>query len=298
MKKSLVTGGAGFIGSHIVDRLLSLGHEVVVIDDESSDGHDLYYWNTQCENHKIDIRNFEAIAPLFNGVDFVYHLAAKASVQASVDDPLPTISTQVMGTANVLESARLSGCEKLIYSSTSACYGNNNPIPNVETMREDPLNAYAIGKLCGEQLVRSYYHLYGLKTTAFRYTNVYGERARHVGTYAPVVSKFIKCLNEGSPLTIFGDGLQRRDFIHVSDIVSANASIAFTELDSWGETFNIGFGENWSIQELADLISEDQVHLSARPGEMKETLAHIGKAKAELFWGPKVRVTDWVRNQL
>ncbi len=298
MKKSLVTGGAGFIGSHIVDRLLELGHDVVVIDNESSDGHDAYYWNNRCENHKVDIRNFDSIASIFTGVDFVYHLAAKASVQASVDNPLPTLLTQVMGTANVLEAARLAGCEKLVYSSTSACYGNNNPIPNVETMREDPLNAYAIGKLCGEQLVRSYYHLYGLKTVAFRYTNVYGERARHVGTYAPVVSKFIKCLNENSPLTIFGDGLQRRDFIHVSDVVNANASIAFTELDSWGETFNIGFGENWSVQELADLISDNQVHLSARTGEMKETLAHIGKAKAELFWGPKVRVTDWIKSQL
>ena len=177
MKKSLVTGGAGFIGSHLVDKLLSLGHEVIVIDNESSDGHDEYYWNKNSQNHKLDIRDFSGIAPLFVGVDYVYHLAAKASVQASVDNPLPTISTQVMGTANVLEAARLSGVEKFIYSSTSACYGNRNPIPNVETMREDPLNAYAIGKLSGEQLVKSYYGLYGLKTIAFRYTNVYGERA-------------------------------------------------------------------------------------------------------------------------
>ena len=298
MKTSLVTGGAGFIGSHIVDRLLELGHRVVVIDNESSDGHDDYYWNSRCENHKADIRDFSAIAPLFQGVDYVFHLAAKASVQASVDDPLPTIATQVMGTANVLEAARLAGCEKLVYSSTSACYGNKNPIPNNETMREDPLNAYAIGKLSGEQLVRAYYHLYGLKTVAFRYTNVYGERARHVGTYAPVVSKFLKCLAEGEALTIFGDGLQRRDFIHVSDVVTANCNISFMELDQWGETFNIGFGENWTIQELADLVSEDQVHLSARPGEMRETLADIGKAKAELTWKPKLRVTDWIKHKL
>lgn len=298
MKTSLVTGGAGFIGSHIVDRLLSLDHKVIVIDNESSDGHDDYYWNSRCENHKVDIRDFSAIAPLFLGVDYVYHLAAKASVQASVDNPLPTVSTQVMGTANVLEAARLAGCEKFVYSSTSACYGNKNPIPNIETMREDPLNAYAIGKLCGEQLVRAYYHLYGLKTVAFRYTNIYGERARHVGTYAPVVSKFLKSRNEGQPLTIFGDGEQRRDFLHVSDVVSANCNISFMELDQWGETFNIGFGKNWSIQELADTISEDQVHLSARPGEMRETLADIGKAKAELMWKPKLEVTDWINRQI
>ena len=116
MKKSIVTGGAGFIGSHLVDKLLSLGHEVIVIDNESSDGHDEYYWNKYSQNYKLDIRNFADIAPLFRGVDYVYHLAAKASVQASVDNPLPTISTQVIGTANVLEAARLSGVEKFIYA--------------------------------------------------------------------------------------------------------------------------------------------------------------------------------------
>jgi UDP-glucose 4-epimerase len=298
MKTTLVTGGAGFIGSHIVDRMLSAGHRVIVIDNESSDGHDEYYWNKNSDNYKVDIRDFSSIAPLFHGVDYVYHLAAKASVQASVDDPLPTISTQVMGTANVLEAARLAGCEKLVYSSTSACYGNNNPIPNNETMREDPLNAYAIGKLCGEQLVRAYYYLYGLKTTAFRYTNVYGERARHVGTYAPVVSKFLKCRASDNALTVFGDGEQRRDFVHVSDVVNANALISFSELDNWGETYNIGYGENWSVNELAAKVSGDVIHLSARPGEMRETLADIRKATNELFWKPKVNILDWIESQL
>lgn len=299
--KSLVTGGAGFIGSHIVDRLLGLDHEVVVIDNESSDGHDDYHWNNspRVSNHKADIRDYDSIKHLFNGVDYVFHLAAKASVQASVDNPLPTISTQVMGTANVLEAARQAGVEKFIYSSTSACYGNSNPIPNVETMREDPLNAYAIGKLSGEQLVRAYYHLYGMKTVAFRYTNVYGERARHVGTYAPAVSKFLRMRQNGDALTIFGDGLQRRDFIHVSDVVSANCCITYEELDQWGETYNIGYGKNWSIQEIADAINTDeQVHLSGRPGEMRETLADIRKAKAELTWKPKVDIMDWIRTQI
>ncbi len=295
--KSLVTGGAGFIGSHIVDKLLSLGHQVVVIDNESSDGHDEYYWNRKAINYKFDIRDYDAITPCFNGVTNVYHLAAKASVQASIDDPLSTMSTQVMGTANVLEAARHNGVEKFIYSSTSACYGNNNPIPNNETMREDPLNAYAIGKLSGEQLVKAYHGLYGMKTVAFRYTNVYGERARHVGTYAPAVSKFLKMRTEGNALTIFGDGKQRRDFIHVSDVVNANAVISFEELDNWGEVYNIGYGKNWSIQEIADAISEEQIHLSGRPGEMKETLADIGKAKAELTWRPKVNILDWIKKQ-
>lgn len=298
MKTSLVTGGAGFIGSHLVDKLLSLGHNVIVIDNESSDGHDDYHWNNDAENYPIDIRNFHQIVDKFKGVDYVYHLAAKASVQASVDNPIPTMETQVMGTVNVLEAARANGVEKFIYSSTSACYGNRNPIPNVETMREDPLNAYAIGKLSGEQLVKSYYGLYGMKTVAFRYTNVYGERARHVGTYAPAVSKFLKMRKEGNPLTIFGDGLQRRDFIHVSDVVSANALISFEELENWGEVYNIGYGKNWSIQEIADAISEEQIHLSGRPGEMRETLADIRKSKSELTWKPKIDIIEWIKTQL
>jgi len=269
-----------------------------VIDNESSDGHDDYYWNKDARNYHHDIRHYSTIEKIFKNVDYVYHLAAKASVQASVDNPIPTIETQVMGTINVLEAARKHGVEKFIYSSTSAAYGNKNPIPNSEVMREDPLNAYAIGKLSGEQMVKAYYGLYGMKTVAFRYTNVYGERARHVGTYAPAVSKFLKMRREGFPLTIYGDGLQRRDFIHVSDVVDANALISFQELDNWGEVYNIGYGENWSIKEIANAIDGNQVFLSGRPGEMRETLADIRKAKTELTWKPKVNILDWIKTQL
>jgi UDP-glucose 4-epimerase len=271
---------------------------VIVLDNESSEGHDDYHWNSGATNYPVDIRNFYHIADKFRGVDYVYHLAAKASVQASIDFPLDTMETQVMGTANVLEAARQCGVEKFIYSSTSACYGNKNPIPNTEIMREDPLNPYAIGKLAGEQLVKSYHGLHGMKTVAFRYTNVYGERARHVGTYAPAVSKFLKMTREGQPITIFGDGSQRRDFIHVSDVVNANALISFMELDNWGEVYNIGYGENWSIKDIADAISDDQVFLSGKPGEMRETLADIRKAKSELTWKPKVNILDWIKTQL
>ena len=297
MKKCLVTGGAGFIGSHIVGKLLEMGHLVTVIDNESSDGHDEYYWDSRATNHKVDITDLEAIKPLFKGIDVVYHLAAMVSVQESVEKPLPTFITNALGTANVLEASRLAGVDRFVYSSTSACYGEN-PVPSVEDMREDPLNTYAIGKLSGEHLVRNYHQLYGMKTVTFRYTNVYGDRSRHTGSYAPVISIFLKQKRAGQPLTICGDGLQKRDFIHVDDVSSANCFISYGNMDRWGETYNVGYGENWTIKEIADAISDEQVHLPARDGEMKETLADITKIKQDCIWKPKVNVFDWIRSKV
>ena len=297
MKKCLVTGGAGFIGSHIVEKLLEMGHLVTVIDNESSDGHDEYYWDSRATNHKVDITDLEAIKPLFKGIDVVYHLAAMVSVQESVEKPLPTFITNALGTANVLEASRLAGVDRFVYSSTSACYGEN-PVPSVEDMREDPLNTYAIGKLSGEHLVRNYHQLYGMKTVTFRYTNVYGDRSRHTGSYAPVISIFLKQKRAGQPLTICGDGLQKRDFIHVDDVASANCFVSYGNMDRWGETYNIGYGENWTIKEIADAISDEQVHLPARDGEMKETLADITKIKQDCIWKPKVNVFDWIRSKV
>jgi len=295
MKTCLVTGGAGFIGSHIVDRLIELGHKVIVIDNESSDGHDKYYWNPKAKNYKFDIQNFSDIVPLFCGVDHVFHLAAKVSVQESFETPIPTFLTNAVGTANVLEASRIGGVKSFVYSSTSSVYGNDNAVPSTEDMKEDPLNTYAIGKLSGEQLCKSYTNLYGLPTIIFRYTNVYGERSRHAGGYAPVISRFLNQLSEGDPLTIFGSGEQRRDFIHVHDVVNANVLATFQNIEKYGEVYNIGYGENYSIQQLADLVCEEQIHLEARSGEMKETLADITKARRDLTWKPKINILDWLR---
>ena len=297
-KVSLVTGGAGFIGSHLVDRLLHLDHKVIVIDNESSDGHDNYYWNPKAKNYKYDICDFAKIVPLFTGVDYVFHTAAKVSVQESFEDPIPTFNVNALGTANVLEASRISQIKAFVMSSTSAVYGNSNQIPSLEGMREDPLNTYSIGKLASEHLCRSYNQLYGLKTLIFRYSNVYGERSRHTGSYAPVVSKFINSKKEQEPLTIYGSGYQRRDFIHVSDVVNANALVTYQNIERWGEVYNIGFGKNWSIQEIADHLYEDQIHLEGRPGEMSETLLDISKAWRDLTWKPKVDMMDWIGTQV
>jgi len=298
MMKALVTGGAGFIGSHLTDRLLSLGYDVTVIDNESSDGHDKYYWNPLADNHKVNICDFDVIHPLFKGVSVVYHLAAKVSVQESVEDPLPTFMTNAVGTANVLEAARRHSVEKFVYSSTSAVYGESNPVPSQEDMREDPLNTYGIGKLSGEQLVRSYCNIYGMKTVTFRYTNVYGDRSRHTGTYAPVITRFLDRKSKRQPLLIFGDGEQRRDFVHVEDVVNANASIAHMELESWGNTYNIGYGKNWSINELAQAISSEIEYHPARDGEMRETLADVTRANHDLTWSPNIDMMDWISSKV
>lgn len=297
-KVSLVTGGAGFIGSHLVDRLLELDHKVIVIDNESSDGHDTYFWNPKAKNYKYDVCDFAKIVPLFTGVDYVFHTAAKVSVQESFEDPIPTFTVNALGTANVLEASRISKVKAFVMSSTSAVYGNSNQIPTLEGMREDPLNTYSIGKLASEQLCKSYTDLYGLNTVIFRYSNVYGERSRHTGSYAPVVSKFLNSKKELEPLTIYGSGYQRRDFIHVSDVVNANALVTYQNIERWGEVYNIGYGKNWSVQEIADHLYEDQIHLEARPGEMSETLLDITKAKRDLTWRPKVDMMDWIRTQI
>lgn len=298
MKTSLVTGGAGFIGSHIVDRLLALGHKVIVIDNETSDGHDQYFWNSKAKNYKVDVCNFSDIVPLFVGVDYVFHLAAKVSVQESFESPIPTFMVNAVGTANVLESSRIAGVKRVVYSSTSAVYGDNNEVPSVETMREDPLNTYAIGKLSGEQLCKSYYNLYGLNTMIYRYTNVYGDRSRHTGSYAPVISRFLDKRRAKEPLTIYGDGEQRRDFIHVNDVVNANTLVTHQNIEHWGKVYNIGYGKNYSIQELANTIYDDQVHVESRIGEMKETLADISEAWNDLGWRPKVEIFEWLRGKI
>jgi len=299
-KVSLVTGGAGFIGSHIVDRLLSLDHKVIVIDNETSDGHDQYYWNSRAKNYKYDICDFAKIVPLFAGVDYVFHLAAKVSVQESCEDPIPTFTVNSMGTANVLEASRISNVGLVIYSSTSSVYGNNVECPITEDCKEEPLNTYSIGKLSGEHLCRSYYKLYGLKSVIFRYANVYGERSRHRGSYAPVITKFLKQKEDQLPLTIYGSGRQRRDFIHVNDVVNANVLTTFQNLEEYAVPYNLGSGSSFSIQDIADhiMISDEHIHMDYRPGEMVDNLLDITRVKNNLTWKPKVDIMEWIDIQM
>ena len=219
--KSLVTGGAGFIGSNLVDALIELGHEVVVIDNESAESNEEFYWNPKAQNYKYDIRDYENTRSLYDGVDYVFHIAAESRIQPAILNPIEAVSVNCVGTVTVLQCAREAEVKKVIYSSTSSGYGFNQP-PNHENQPDDCLNPYSVSKVAGEKLCKMYTNLFGLKTVIFRYFNVYGERQPLRGQYAPVIGIFLRQRNDGEPLTIVGDGEQRRDFTHVSDVVQAN----------------------------------------------------------------------------
>jgi UDP-glucose 4-epimerase len=298
MTKSLVTGGAGFIGSNLVDELLRIGHEVVVIDNESAECNERFYWNENASNNQLDICDYEKTRPLYDGVDYVFHLAAESRLQPAIENPINAVMKNSVGTCTVLQCAREAGVKKVLYSSTSSAYGLNK-FPNVETDPNDCLNPYSVSKVSGEELCKMYTTLYGLKTVIFRYFNVYGERSPTTGQYAPVIGIFLKQRSEDNPLTIVGDGLQRRDFVHVKDVVSANITSAENDIDPsyYGTVFNIGSGENISILEIANFISQNQVFIPERSGEAKTTLANIDKAKTVLNWKPSVKLEEWISQQ-
>jgi UDP-glucose 4-epimerase len=295
--KSLVTGGAGFIGSNLVDRLIEMGHEVVVIDNEHSDAHDQFYWNDKSQNYKYDIRDYENTRPLYDGVDYVFHIAAEARIQPAIENPIEAVSINSVGTVTVLQCAREAGVKRVIYSSTSSAYGLNSS-PNIENQPDNCLNPYSVSKVNGEKLCTMYTNLFGLPTIILRYFNVYGERQPLRGQYAPVIGIFLRQRDAGEPLTVVGDGNQRRDFTHVSDVVNANILSAITEIDSdyYGQVFNVGTGKNYSVNQISKMISDNKIHITPRLGEARVTLANNLKIKKAFGWEPKINVEEWVGN--
>tara|TARA_R100001509_G_scaffold140114_2_gene94838 strand:- start:2778 stop:3683 length:906 start_codon:yes stop_codon:yes gene_type:complete len=295
-KKAIVTGGAGFIGSHIVDYLLTKGWYVKVIDNESAETHDKFYWNKNSENHEKDICDYDSIRPIFDGVDFVFHLAAESRIQPTLDNPILAAEVNTVGTCTILQCAKEAGIKRVVYSSTSASYGLINKIPNEESMRTDCLNPYSVSKVSGEEFCKIYTNLFGLETVVLRYFNVYGERQPLIGQYAPVIGLFLKQKKEGKPMTIIGDGLQRRDFTYVKDVVNANFLSSQSNHVS-GEVINVGTGENYSILELAQEIGGDYEFIEPRKGELRESLADNSKAKKLLKWRPKTNLKEWIKAQ-
>jgi len=294
--KCLITGGAGFIGSHLVDCLIEKKYDVLVIDNESAKGNERFYWNKKANNYKYDICNYQKIEPLFKDVECVFHLAAESRIQLAIKNPSNAINVNCMGTLNVMRACKKYKVKKIIYSSTSAYYGNKNKIPYNENMERDCLNPYSVSKIAGEDIVNMYQSLYNVKTIIFRYFNVYGERQPTKGQYAPVIGLFQKMKKEGKKMTVVGDGLARRDYTHVDDVVYANILAAKDCAIGNGEIINIGTGKNYSVLELVKMIGGEYEHIEPRIGEARETLADITNAKKYLNWEPKINLELWIKN--
>lgn len=297
--KSLVTGGAGFIGSNLVETLLGIGHTVVCVDNESSDAHDKPYWNSNTINIRGDIRDQTLMSSAMKDVDYVFHLAAEARIQPAIENPINAVSVNDLGTATILQCARENQVKKFMFSSTSAAYGRNDS-PNVETQSPDPLNPYSVTKLNGENLCKMYTELFGLPTVIFRYFNVYGPRQPVRGQYAPVLGIFKRQKDAGEPLTIVGDGNQRRDFVHVEDVARANvmAALADPGQDAYGEVYNIGTGKNYSVNEIAEMFMHEKTYIAPRPGEARVSLANNQKMRNTFGWTPTHDLEKWVSEQL
>jgi len=294
MTKSIVTGGCGFIGSHLVDRLVNLGHEVIVLDrvqHHNPNPKAIYYLQDLSESYFKYIHFFES-------VNNVFHLASNSSILYSVQKPNESMANNILSTMNVLECSRIQNIDKFVFSSTSSVYGNTMFNPNYETNQVQCLNTYSISKYSGEQLCKMYYELYGLKTIIFRYFNVFGYGQHNTGQYAPVMSIFKRQKDNKEPLTVVEPGYQTRDFVHVSDVVYANVLAAQRDLKSYGEVYNIGTGVGTEIQEIADIISDYQVFVSERSGEVMHSTANIDKVKRELGWNWSINVTDWIKKYM
>lgn len=294
-KKVLVVGGAGFIGSHLTDALVAMGHKVHVLDNLS--GGKKENINKMAVFHLADIKNLEEIKPLFKGIDWVFHLAALPRVPYSIEHPVETNETNVAGTLNVLVAAKEAGVKRVVYSASSSAYGDQPTMPLVETMPANPKSPYGLQKYIGELYCRVFSTVYGLPTVSLRYFNVYGPRYSAEGAYALVIGKFIEQKKRGEPMTITGTGEQTRDFTHVHDVVRANILAAQSSKVGKGEVLNIGAGNNVSVNKIAKLIGGETVHIEARL-EPQDTLADNSLAKDLIGWIPLVKIEEGIKELL
>ena len=285
-KKVLVTGGAGFIGSHLVDKLIEEGFEVVVIDNLSTGNKNNL--NKKAEFYKLSITDFKKIRPLFKGVDYVFHLAAIPRVPISVKDPVGTSKTNILGTINVFKASLDAKVKRVIFSSSSSVYGNQSKLPLVETMKPNPMSPYGLQKLVGEQFAKLFTELYNLPVVSLRYFNVYGPNIDFNSDYSLVLGKFLRQKAKNKPLTIYGTGKQTRAFCYVDDVVQANIKAMRSRKIKGGEVINIGSENSYSVNYLAELIGGEKVYLPPRLGDPMHTKANIEMAKKLLNWKPKV----------
>jgi len=294
--KMLVTGGAGFIGSNLVDQLILEGNEVNVIDNFSSGKKENS--NEEAVYHKLDISiidNINTLKGIFEDVDTIFHCAALARVQPSIIDPIKYEANNTLGLMNVLKAAVDVKVRRLVYSASSSAYGPTDTLPSKESDPVNPISPYANQKYYGELCCKMFSEVYGLETVSLRYFNVYGERQNLGGAYATVVGIFINQILEGKSLTINGDGFQKRDFTYVKDVVNANILASKSLKVGRGEVINVGSGKNISINDLADMFGHEKKYMRA-VNEPFANLADISKAKELIGWEPLEDLESWIKD--
>jgi nucleoside-diphosphate-sugar epimerase len=299
--KILITGGGGFIGSHLVDRCLAEGHDVRVLDNFASGRREnLLHVLDQIELVEGDIQSYERVHNAVRGCEVVLHQAVLPSVPRSVQDPLTSNASNVIGTLNVLLAARDSDVGRVVFASSSSVYGPSPVLPKHEDLRPEPISPYAVAKLAGEGYCRSFHEVYGLETVALRYFNVFGPRQDPLSQYAAVIPNFTTALLQGQQPTIFGDGQQSRDFTYVENVVEANL-LAMSAADVAGRRFNIACGESITLMDVIDALRQiigtdvSPRHEPARVGDVRASQADIGAARDVLGFEPAVSFLDGLK---
>jgi UDP-glucose 4-epimerase len=292
--KSIVTGGAGFIGSHLVDALIELGHQVVVLDNLSTGRADnLKHLENKITLVECDLAVAGEWVKHFKDTDWVFHLAALADIVPSIQKPEAYFRSNVDGTFNVLQAANAAGVKRFVYAASSSCYGIPDNYPTPETAEIRPQYPYALTKRLGEELALHWGQVYKLPVVSTRFFNVYGTRSRTSGTYGAVFGVFLAQKLADKPMTIVGDGTQSRDFTYVTDV--AQALVAVAQSDKTNKVYNIGSGQTVSINRLTELLGGETVNIPKRPGEPDCTFADISEIRSDLKWQPKVPIEDGVK---
>lgn len=290
--KILVSGGAGFIGSHLVDALIKKGHDVLIIDNLSTGKKE--YINSKAKFFEFDIRDFEKIKTTFKGIDFVFHLAALPRLMVSIKDPIKTSAVNILGTINVFKAAIDAQVKRIIFASSSSVYGEQKKLPLKEKMTPRPVSPYGLQKLVGEEFAKLFTELYKVPIISLRYFNVYGPRIDFNSDYSLVIGKFLKQKKDGKPLTIFDNGEQTRAFCYIDDVIDATIKAAESEKLRGGEVINIGSENSYTINYLAKIIGGEVQYLPPRPGDVRHTMADITLAKKLLNWQPKISFEEGI----
>jgi nucleoside-diphosphate-sugar epimerase len=302
--RALVTGGSGFIGSHVAERLVEDGHEVRVLDNFATGRREnIAHLLDSIELVEGDMQSYERVHNAVRDCEVVFHQGALPSVPRSVQDPLTSNATNVVGTLNVLLASRDSGVRRVVYASSSSVYGKNPDMPKVESMPTQPFSPYAVAKLAGEGYCRSFYEVYGLETVALRYFNVFGPRQDPLSQYSAVIPRFITMMRDGVAPTVHGDGEQSRDFTYVDNVVQANL-LAASAAGAEGRFFNVAYGERFSLNDLLDHLRRllgvevEARYGDPRPGDVPHSLADIGLATEVLGYRPAVGFEEGLRRTI